>query len=136
MGWRDLGVFGNEDWQVPDLYGSPSARGLAAFDKEGGILALAEASPEHDEIADCYALSVSGDTAFACVYTDFSPDRMFPWWWDTLVVERPYCDPGTRHSLPLCTCAWRVSERLGPYHVAETRRPARAAACTVAPQLC
>ena len=72
VGWRDLGVFANEDWQVPDLYGSPSARGLAAFDKGGDILALAEASPEHDEIVDCYALSVSGDTAFACVYTDFS----------------------------------------------------------------
>jgi hypothetical protein len=68
VGWFDEGVFGNDNWRVPGLKRPPSARGLAAFDERG---TLVKHAPSGGEIVDCYALNVSGNTAWACTYTDF-----------------------------------------------------------------
>jgi hypothetical protein len=46
----------------------PSAYGIAAFDDRGTLIKHA---PSEGTIVDCYALNVSGDTAWACTYTDF-----------------------------------------------------------------
>ena len=85
VGWFDEGVFGNEGWRVADLEWPPSAYGLAAFDSKGKVLRVsAGAEPEY-QIADCYALNVFGDAAWACTYPG-SPISMsgdggaFRWW--------------------------------------------------------
>jgi hypothetical protein len=70
VGWFDEGVFGNDGWSVPGHEWPPSSYGLAAFDDGGKLVAHAEGGPTNG-IADCYALNVVGDTAWACTYTDF-----------------------------------------------------------------
>ena len=67
IGWFDEGVFGNEGWRMPDRRWPPSVHGMAAFDDRGALLMHARSK----SVADCYALNVSGNTAWACTYTDF-----------------------------------------------------------------
>jgi hypothetical protein len=85
VGWFDEGVFGNEGWRAPDLEWPPSAYGLAAFSDEGRVLRVSEGAAPEDRIADCYALNVVGDAAWACTYPG-SPISLseagstFRWW--------------------------------------------------------
>jgi len=72
VGWFDEGVFGNDGWKVEGHEWPPSSYGLAAFDAEGNLVAYARDAPPHEHIADCYALNVIGNTAWACTDTDFS----------------------------------------------------------------
>jgi hypothetical protein len=72
VGWFDEGGL-----EVP-----PGAYGIAAFDEQGTLIKHA---PSEGTILDCYALNVSGDTAWTCTYTDFpiwqlgnEPDRTWP----------------------------------------------------------
>jgi hypothetical protein len=67
VGWFDEGVFGNDNWRLPGLKWAPSAYGIAAFDDRGTLLTHATL----ESIADCYALNVVADEAWACTYTDF-----------------------------------------------------------------
>ena len=74
VGWFDEGIYKNQgflgdpEWIYPDRPSPPSSVGLAAFDQRGRVVAQA---PCEVKIADCYALNVAGDTAWACTYTDF-----------------------------------------------------------------
>lgn len=75
VGWFDEGVFGNEDWRTPGLEWPPSAAGVGAFDDQGRFF------PAHDAarpppIAECYALNLVGEEAYACTYMDFPILRM------------------------------------------------------------
>lgn len=66
VGYFDEGVFGNFGWGQP---GPPpiGAPGLVRFDRSlEPAWRLADRS-----MADCYALNIAGDTAWACYYTDF-----------------------------------------------------------------
>jgi hypothetical protein len=57
---------------LPGLKWAPSAHGIAAFDDTGALL-------EHStltSVADCYALNVLNDEAWACTYSDFPIWRM------------------------------------------------------------
>jgi hypothetical protein len=68
VGWFDEGVFGNGGWSAPGIDGPPSGYGVAAFDDHGSV--VAHADPEADMV-DCYALNVTGTTAWACIYAGF-----------------------------------------------------------------
>lgn len=67
VGWFDEGVFGNDNWRLPGRKWAPSTHGIAAFDDQGALLTHATL----ESIADCYALNVFGNEAWACTYTDF-----------------------------------------------------------------
>lgn len=67
VGWFDEGIFRNSHWRLPGLKCAPSDFGIAAFDELGALIKHASS----ESIADCYALNVCGDTAWACTYTDF-----------------------------------------------------------------
>lgn len=87
VGWFDEGIFGNDGWHVPGREWPPSNSGLAAFDEEGAVVALAELASSSGLIADCYALNVIEKTAWACPYTDFPilacDGRGRSRWWPT-----------------------------------------------------
>jgi hypothetical protein len=67
VGWFDEGIFGNGRWRYPGLKWPPSSYGIASFDERGELVKHATLQ----SIADCYALNVLGDIAWACTYTDF-----------------------------------------------------------------
>lgn len=101
VGWFDEGVFGNDDWKIEGHEWSPSSYGLAAFDLSGSLVTYAKGPPDNDHIADCYALNVTHDKAWACTYTGFpilSCDASLGsrWWRTTLsgikaiAVRPPY----------------------------------------------
>jgi hypothetical protein len=72
VGWFDEGVFGNQGWRVDGVEWPPSSYGLAAFDENGRVVSLAaNPSEADDQLADCYALNVVGETAYACTYVEF-----------------------------------------------------------------
>ena len=73
VGWFDEGVFGNSNWQCPGHKWPPSSHGIAAFDDKGALLSHATLA-----MADCYALNVLGDEAWATTYPDFPIWRMKP----------------------------------------------------------
>jgi hypothetical protein len=99
VGWFDEGVFGNDGWRVPGHEWPPSSYGLASFDDEGALAVHADGGPTNG-IADCYALNVLADTAWACTYTDFpilACSQRGSRWWTThlsgsraIAVERTY----------------------------------------------
>ena len=109
VGWFDEGVFGNESWHVPGLERSPSSYGLVAFDDRGSPVRVVEGAPTGGEIADCYALNVAGQTAWACTYVDFPISRsqgrsaISPW-----LVNHARGTQGARGQLPLCSCSGRL----------------------------
>jgi hypothetical protein len=69
VGWIDEGIFGNGGWRIPGRDGPPSQSGLACFDEHGHV--IREAPRTDPPIDDCYALNVSGATAWACTYAGF-----------------------------------------------------------------
>jgi len=69
VGYFDEGVFGNYGWGDPGP--EPlGARGLARFGL-GGEVDWRFPSGEAAPIDDCYALNVTGETAWACYYSEF-----------------------------------------------------------------
>lgn len=83
VGWFDEGIFGNTGWRIPGRDRPPSQSGIACFDEHRRL--LCEAEPMLPIISDCYALNVSGTTAWACTYVDFpiitlgnGPERRWP----------------------------------------------------------
>ena len=92
VGWFDEGVFGNDDWLVPGEDWPPSSYGLAAFNDEGAMVMHANEGPTNG-IADCYALNLIEDTAWACTYTDFpilacNQQQGSQWWTSELSGSR------------------------------------------------
>ncbi|CAN5343798.1 hypothetical protein BH10CYA1_BH10CYA1_16520 [soil metagenome] len=72
VGYFDEGVFGNFGWKEP-----MGAAGLNCFDSEGKISWCYDDPPDgFDYIADCYAMTLSGDDLWACYYTDFPVVRI------------------------------------------------------------
>ncbi len=67
VGWFDEGVFGNDQWRIPDLEWPPSSAGVASFNAEGQLVSMAKIKG----IADCYAMNVFADEVWTCTYTDF-----------------------------------------------------------------
>ncbi|MAT05209.1 MAG: hypothetical protein CL424_09220 [Acidimicrobiaceae bacterium] len=69
--YHDEGVFGNCGWGAPDGPEPLGRSGLALWSSSGErILELAPPGG-FDAVADCYALNVLGEDAWACYYTDF-----------------------------------------------------------------
>jgi hypothetical protein len=76
VGWFDEGVFGNDNWTWPGRECPPSSEGLACFNDMGVLLwsendEAIKAGLQSIQIADCYALNVSGEQIWASPYTDF-----------------------------------------------------------------
>jgi hypothetical protein len=101
VGWFDEGVFGNDGWRVPGHEWPPSSYGLAAFDDAGVLVAHATDAPTYGGIADCYALNVTAERAWACTYTEFPilecTSEGGSRWWTTelsgpsaIAVDPPY----------------------------------------------
>ncbi len=67
VGWGDQGIFGNDNWIVPELEWPPSSKGIAAFDSQGTLIKSAAI----ETIADCYALNIFNNEAWSCTYMDF-----------------------------------------------------------------
>jgi len=67
VGWGDQGIFGNDNWSVPELKEPPSSKGIAAFDSRGTLIKSAAIGT----IAECYALNIFNDEAWSCTYMDF-----------------------------------------------------------------
>ncbi|WP_380926766.1 hypothetical protein [Sphingomonas arantia] len=86
VSWFDEGIAGpyNEKWRVAGEERPPSSRGIGCFDATGAFIPLPPI-PEVGRIDDCYALTVTGDEAWACPYTEFpllrlSPNQPVRWW--------------------------------------------------------
>jgi hypothetical protein len=113
VGWYDEGVFGNDAWRVPGHEWPPSSYGLAAFDDTGTIVAHANEGPANG-IADCYALNVVADTAWACTYTDFPilacGSGTAPIWWSTELGGPRALAIGQKHVLAAGGYAKRANE--------------------------
>ncbi len=71
VGYFDEGVFGNYGWG--DEVAPMGAPGLNRFD---AALALTWSHPGDGEIADCYALSTTGEDCWLCPYTDWPIQRI------------------------------------------------------------
>lgn len=83
VGWFDEGVFGNDEWRMPNGEWPPSSLGIGLFSADGDYQHLPN-FPESG-VADCYALNISGEAAWACPYTDFPllhlrPGSPVRWW--------------------------------------------------------
>lgn len=65
-------MFGNDNWRWPGRKWAPSAHGLAAFDDTGALLTHATLK----SMADCCALNVFANEAWACTYRDFPISRL------------------------------------------------------------
>lgn len=76
VGWFDEGVFGNEAWKLPGRKWPPSSAVIACFDLNGEV--VWELPIEPDGPADCYALNVTGDTAWAWTYGGHPLHRLRP----------------------------------------------------------
>ncbi|MFB6852532.1 hypothetical protein ACFCWV_08515 [Streptomyces sp. NPDC056341] len=73
VGYFDEGVYGNHGWGNP---GAPAPIGEYGLIRFSCDLRTQWRFPSHTSepwgaISDCYALSIDGDTAWACHYTDF-----------------------------------------------------------------
>jgi hypothetical protein len=67
VGYFDEGIFGNDDWVLPDHEFPLPCHGLVRFDRGGRVLwTLGDSS-----MADCYALNVCRDKVWTYYYTDF-----------------------------------------------------------------
>ncbi len=85
VGWFDEGVFGNDEWRVPDEEWPPSHRGIGVFSADGDYQPLPAFPERAGIIADSYALNIADDGAWVCPYTDFpllhlQPGRPVRWW--------------------------------------------------------
>jgi hypothetical protein len=73
VGYFDEGIYGNFGWGwgpgQPEPIGAP---GINRFDEYGELLPILRSSFQPGpNIDDCYAMNVSKDGVWACVYTDF-----------------------------------------------------------------
>ena len=66
VSYFDEGVFGNFGWTKP--IGAP---GIVCFDTSGRKVWDFEPPHSFNAMADCYAMNVADDAAWACYYTDF-----------------------------------------------------------------
>jgi hypothetical protein len=66
VSYFDEGVFGNYGWDKP-----MGSAGLVSYDLRGRVVWAFEPPDGLDAIADCYALNVAHDAAWAYYYTDF-----------------------------------------------------------------
>ncbi len=85
VGWFDEGIFGNDEWHMPGEVWPPSSRGIGLFSAVGDYQPPAAFPKAVGIIADCYALNVMDEEAWACPYADFPvlhlrPDRPVRWW--------------------------------------------------------
>jgi hypothetical protein len=85
VGWFDEGIFGNDEWRVPNEEWPPSSRGIGLFSADGDYQKLSAFPESAGIIADCYALNIADDGAWACPYTDFpllqlQPNSPVRWW--------------------------------------------------------
>lgn len=85
VGWFDEGIFGNDTWRVPGEEWPPSSRGVGLFSADGTYQGLPTFPDNAGTFADCYALNVLDDGAWACPYVDFplihvQADRPLRWW--------------------------------------------------------
>ena len=75
MSYFDEGVFGNHGWGEPGGPGPLGRSGLPRWSGDG-VLEYEFSPPDvSSAIADCYALSVIGEDAWTCYYTDFPSRR-------------------------------------------------------------
>ncbi len=82
VGYFDEGIFGNFGWGGPGP--EPIGRaGLVRFDRS--LRPVWHLDDPH--MADCYALNIEGDTAWACYYTEFPIARIVDG--DTTVWQTP-----------------------------------------------
>ena len=68
VAWFDEGIFGNDDWKVPGRESPPSFRAIVCFDDRGGVVWEPEYLTGGDP-ADCYALNIVGESAWAWTWT-------------------------------------------------------------------
>jgi hypothetical protein len=85
VGWWDQGIFGNLDWSVPGLEWPPCNNGVACFDPNGRLLPLPEWPNIAGSVVDCFALNVSGQSAWVCPCTEiplvgFVFEKSARWW--------------------------------------------------------
>lgn len=85
VGWFDEGVFGNDDWRVPDHDRAPSSNVVACFADDGALLDLPSWPDEIDDVSDCYALNAIGEGAWNYSYSNFplvyfAPGKPARWW--------------------------------------------------------
>ena len=66
VSYFDEGVFGNYGWKKP-----MGSAGLVSYDMQGRVIWAFDPPDGLDAIADCYALNVAPEAAWACYYTDF-----------------------------------------------------------------
>lgn len=85
VGWFDEGVSGNDGWRVPNEEWPPSSQSIGLFSADGDYKGLPAFPKSLEIIADCYALNIAGDGAWACSYKDFplsqwQPNGPVRWW--------------------------------------------------------
>jgi len=85
VGWFDEGVFGNDEWRVPNEEWPPSSLGIGLFSADGDHQRLPAFPESVGGVADCYALNIADEEAWACPYTDFPimhlrPGHPVRWW--------------------------------------------------------
>lgn len=93
VSYFDEGIFGNFGWGMGQDSTPIGHAGLVRFDGNGIKLWEYEPSGEMGHMADCYALNVSGNEAWACYYTDFplvrvtADDQVVGWSTETADVS-------------------------------------------------
>jgi len=85
VGWFDEGIFGNDEWRVPNEAWPPSSHGIGRFSAAGDHRSPLIFPEGAGMVADCYALNIAGDSVWACPYTAFPlfemhPDGSIRWW--------------------------------------------------------
>jgi hypothetical protein len=78
VAYHDEGVFGNVGWGAPDGPEPLGASGLACWNDDGTKKWNFAPPNGIDSIDDCYAMNVTGETAWACYYSDFPIVRVAP----------------------------------------------------------
>ncbi|OKI20889.1 hypothetical protein [Streptomyces sp. CB03911] len=78
VGYFDEGVFGNHGWGDPDLDGPEpvGVSGLVRFDERLQRTWEYPDTAGFGDIYDCYALNVTGESAWACFYDGFPVVRI------------------------------------------------------------
>jgi hypothetical protein len=77
VSYQDEGVFGNYGWGAPNGPAPLGSAGLVCWDTDGTKVWDFVAPDGLPAIADCYAMNVSDEAAWACYYTDFPIARVW-----------------------------------------------------------
>ena len=85
VGWFDEGIYGNDAWRVPGEDWPPSSRGIGVFSAAGDYQPLSVFPEAVGIVADCYALNIMDEGAWACPEMNFPlldlrPDHPVRWW--------------------------------------------------------